>query len=358
MSSDRADDESARQWLAKEGFDLSALVRAQPEPEAAEFVLDLETYDLVLLAFSGGKDSLAMLLHLLELGYPKERIEVHHHCVDGREGSTLMDWPITEAYCEAVCKALGVRLTFSWREGGFEREMSRNGTATAPVWIPDGDGYRAIGGDGPAGTRRKFPQVSASLTTRWCSSYLKIDPMARYLCNDAKFLSKRTLVLTGERADESPARSKYREFEPHRSDTRNSRRNPRHVDVWRAVHKWNERRVWDLIAKWKVVAHPCYHLGAWSRCSCRACIFGNPDQWASLRAIAPAQFEQIAAYEAEFKVTIHRRRSVTERADAGSPYTFDQKWVELANSREFNHLVFTDPWQLPQGAFGDGCGPT
>lgn len=39
-------------------------------------------------------------------------------------------------------------------------------------------------------------------------------------------------------------------------------------------------------------------------------------------------------------------------------YPFDPKWVELANSREFNHPVFTDPWQMPQGAFGDGCGPT
>lgn len=357
MSSDRADDESARQWLAKEGFDLSALARALPESEPAEFVPDLASYHSVLIAFSGGKDSLALLLHLLDLGYPKERIEVHHHSVDGREGSTLMDWPITESYCAAVCKALGVRLTFSWRAGGMQREMLRAGTATAPVWIPDGDGYRSVGGNGPVGTRRKFPQVSADLSVRFCSSSLKIDVMDRYLRNDPKFLNKRTLVLTGERAEESKARANYKVFEAHRSDTRNSKRVPRHIDTWRAVHGWSEHRVWDLIAKWKICAHPAYFLG-WARCSCRGCIFGNHDQWASVRAIAPAQFEQIAAFEREFKVTIHRKLSVSERANLGTPYAFDPKWVKLANSREFNHPVFTDPWQLPQGAFGDGCGPT
>lgn len=51
------------------------------------------SYDVVIVAFSGGKDSLACLLHLLELGVPRSKIELWHHDVDGREGSTLMDWP-------------------------------------------------------------------------------------------------------------------------------------------------------------------------------------------------------------------------------------------------------------------------
>ncbi|MFI4926375.1 MAG: hypothetical protein ACHP7E_01645, partial [Burkholderiales bacterium] len=64
------------------------------------------------------------LLRLLELGVPRSRIECQHHLVDGREGSTLMDWPVTESYCTALCQALGVPLTFSWREGGIEREAA------------------------------------------------------------------------------------------------------------------------------------------------------------------------------------------------------------------------------------------
>lgn len=349
----------ARSWLEQEGFDLALLdLPTTAAGPAKEFVPDLDSYDNIVVAYSGGKDATALVLNLLDLGVPAEKIELHHNKVDGAEGSTLMDWPITEGFCIAVARALGVKLTFSWREGGFEREATRLAAPTAPVWIPDEfGGYRKVGGQGPLGTRLKFPQVSADLSVRYCSSALKIDTFARYLCNSERFLNKRTLVLTGERAQESRSRANYQEFEPHRCDTRNSKRVPRHIDTWRAVHKWSERRVWDIMKRWKLCAHPAYHLG-WSRCSCRQCIFGNADQWASVRAIAPEQFNKIAGYERVFKVTIHRKKSVVEQADAGTPYAFDPKWVEIANSREFTHPVFTDPWVLPLGAFGDGCGPT
>lgn len=81
-----------------------------------------------------------------------------------------MDWPVTESYCIAIAKAFGVQITFSWREHGFEGEMLRNGDPTGAVFIPDGEGHRRIGGTGPEGTRRKFPQVSADLGVRWCST--------------------------------------------------------------------------------------------------------------------------------------------------------------------------------------------
>jgi 3'-phosphoadenosine 5'-phosphosulfate sulfotransferase (PAPS reductase)/FAD synthetase len=181
--------------------------------------------------------------------------------------------------------------------------------------------------------------------------------MDAYLRNNDKFLNSRTLVITGERAEESTARAKYNVFEPHRSDTRNSKRVPRHIDTWRAVHGWSEQRIWDAISRWRLCAHPCYYIG-FSRCSCRPCIFGNKHQWATVRAIAPSQFEQIAAYERVFRVTIHRTKSVIELADAGAPYDCDPKWVQIANSHEFNEPVFMHPWVLPKGAFGEGCGPT
>jgi 3'-phosphoadenosine 5'-phosphosulfate sulfotransferase (PAPS reductase)/FAD synthetase len=189
---------------------------------------DLSSYSTIVVAFSGGKDSLACLLHLLESGVERDRIELWHHDVDGREGSELMDWRCTRSYCERVAEALGVRIFFSWKVGGFEREMLREGTATAPTRfeLPDGS-VAESGGRGKPGTRLKFPQKAADLSVRWCSAYLKIDVGASALRNQARFENTRTLVVSGERAEESSARAKYRGFEPDRADRRGSTAGPR-----------------------------------------------------------------------------------------------------------------------------------
>jgi 3'-phosphoadenosine 5'-phosphosulfate sulfotransferase (PAPS reductase)/FAD synthetase len=327
-------------------FDLPA----SPNPAP-----DLASYDQILVAFSGGADSLACVLMLREAGIPAERIHLHHHLVDGRE-SDMMDWPCTEGYCNAVARELGMDISYSWRVGGMEREMLRDGSPTAPVAIPSADGWIEIGGKGDAGTRRMFPQVSQSLTTRWCSSYLKIACMDAWLRNDPKFRSTRTLVITGERAQESSARAKYAMFEPHRADRRDGR-SARHVDHWRPVHGLLKEEVWALIERWKLLAHPAYYCG-FGRCSCRACIFGSKNQWATIRVMAPAQFERIALYEREFGVTIQRTESVMQQADLGTPYAIDPFWMEVANSREFTIPVKCDPWIRPSGASGEACGPS
>lgn len=69
----------------------------------------LEEYDRIIVAFSGGKDSMACVLHLLEKGIAPDRIHLHHHLVDGRE-STLIDWPCTEAYCNAIASAMRMQI--------------------------------------------------------------------------------------------------------------------------------------------------------------------------------------------------------------------------------------------------------
>jgi hypothetical protein len=51
---------------------------------------DLRSYDTIVVAFSGGKDSIGCLLSLIEAGAPPERIELHHHDVDG-QGEPFMD---------------------------------------------------------------------------------------------------------------------------------------------------------------------------------------------------------------------------------------------------------------------------
>ena len=75
---------------------------------------DLGAYRRFVVAFSGGKDSLAALLHLLSLGVPAHAIELHHHDVDGH-GPTFMDWPCTLGYVRAIADHLGIALSFAGR---------------------------------------------------------------------------------------------------------------------------------------------------------------------------------------------------------------------------------------------------
>jgi 3'-phosphoadenosine 5'-phosphosulfate sulfotransferase (PAPS reductase)/FAD synthetase len=339
------------------------------DTRAPDWAPDLSRYDRIVVAFSGGKDSLACLLRLFDLGVEPSRIELHHHDVDGREGSTLMDWPATRGYCRSVASAFGVRLFFPWKVGGFEREMSRRDERTAPIaWEePDGQGgvvVRQAGGDrGKRGTRQRFPQVSADLRVRWCSAYLKIDVCDRVLRRDPRFQEGRTLVVTGERAEESSARSRYEVFEAHRADARKGKRVRRHIDAWRAVHSWREEQVWEIIERYRVVPHPAYRLG-WGRVSCRACIFGSPDQWASLRVVDPDGFDAIASLEERWGSTIHRSRSVGASADKGAPYPMTvmcAATLEEAMDHGWDHDVILragEPWTPPAGAYADSTGPT
>lgn len=341
---------------------------AQPEAPSPirghSYEIDLNVYDRVIVAFSGGKDSVACLLHLLERGVQRSKIELHHHLVDGEDldgHEGLMDWPCTNDYCRKVAIAFGVRYSTSYRVGGFEAELDRIQQPTAPVSIPyEVDGKRVlVGGAGKPNTRLKFPQLSANLAQRWCSSVVKISVMDAWLRNDPQFLTGKTLVVTGERAEESKARSTYPVFEAHRADNRTGHRVVRFIDHWRPVHQWTEKQVWEVIERFALVVHPSYYLG-WARASCLPCVFGNKNQWSTIRFIAPEKFKRIALKEKGTGLTINRKFSIVEMADKGMPYpaASDPHWAKVGLSKIFDIPIFTENWVLPAGAYGDGCGPT
>ncbi len=326
---------------------------------------DLEFYDHILVAFSGGKDSLACLLYLLSSGIDKSKIELHHHDVDG-DGRTFMDWDVTRDYCRKVAEHFGLPIYFSYKAGGFEREMTRDNVPTASTTfeMPEEDGttgQRIVGGNGPAGTRQKFPQVSPDLSVRWCSAYLKIDVMDVAIRNQERFLNKRILVVTGERAEESASRARYKVFEPHRIDSRNGKRRQRHVDHWRPIHSWHEKAVWDIIKDFGIVPHVAYQLG-WSRLSCMTCIFGSPNQWATIQKYFPERFDAVANYEANFGVTIRRNESIRQTAAKGKPYAAiseNSHLLEVAKSKSWTLPIWVEPatWTIPAGAYGENAGP-
>ncbi len=329
----------------------------------------LKGYDYIIVAFSGGKDSMACVLNLLKLGVPVEKIELWHHLIDGNDPKDhLMDWEVTPDYCRKFAAALGIKIYFSWKHGGFKREMLRDKVLTAPVEfeVPEG-GTKVVGGKrGKLGYRMQFPQTSADLSCRWCSAYLKIDVAKMALNNQMRFRGKRTLFITGERAAESRSpdsgRALYPVFEPHAADLRDGQRYQRHIDHWRPVHKWSERQVWNIIKKNGIVPHPCYRM-AWGRLSCATCIFGNHNQWASYNFLKPDRVTAIINYEKRFGKTINRTASVEMMLETGKVYKATRDNTnparQLWDSPEYTGEILIDPkdWKLPAGAFGESAGP-
>jgi len=356
--------------------------RQFPRPETAEAddvrLLPLHAYDHIVVSFSGGKDSVACVLYLLELGVPASRIELWHQCVDGRPevDERLFDWPSTESYCQAFADAFGMRLLFQWKDGGFITEMTKLDRATAPSSFQTLDGrILTTGGEGKPGTRLAFPAMAADLQTRWCSAYLKIDVAKKVFTNDPRFADAKTLIVTGERREESGNRSRYAEATDYSSTRR------RTVHQWRAVLPWFEEDVWEIMARYRVRPHPAYYLG-WSRVSCLPCIFGDPHQWATIREVAPQLFARLARLEDKFYVAartvanhpfahdpnyngwLRRGESLPETAARGTSYIQAgmEPMLKLAFAehlpRGYARVRDDETWELPPGAYKHSGGPT
>ena len=323
---------------------------------------NLHDYDRYVVSFSGGKDSTACLLYLLDNGVPKERIELWHQEIDGR-GPSLFDWEVTPDYCRKLGLAFGVPVLFQWKEGGFLREMLRDNSLTAPVSfeMPDGTVGSSGGTGGKPSTRRRFPQPSPDLQVRWCSAYLKIDVCAAALRHDPRFRNSRTLVLSGERGEESPQRARYAILEPDKADLRNGKKDFRIIDRFRPIRDWKERQVWDILEKHRVRPHPCYSMG-FGRCSCKFCVFGNRDQFASAACVSRQKAERLVAFEKEFGYTMNRTTDLATLISKGKPYdAITDELARLATRYEYDRTVLIpedETWQLPAGAFRKCGGPS
>jgi len=318
-------------------------------------IKELSYYDKIIVSYSGGKDSTALVLNLLEKGADPAKMELWHQSIDGR-GDTcrnFFDWPSTDGYVRNVANHLNIPLSYQWREYGFYGELYRNNSRTNDVRFERNgiSGHFPSSEYGQESTRLKWPAKTASLTTRWCSAYLKIDVAARALANMPDLKDKRILFVTGERREESVARSKYNESELHRTNSKS-----RLVHHWRMIIDWPERRVWDLMEKHGITPHPAYYLG-FPRLSCRSCIFYSKDHWATLNQVSPEVISMIRETEEDLNFTLDNKFTIKELSQMGNSLLIPEnhKYIKLATS-DFNSIITTNNWQLPAGAFGNGGG--
>lgn len=194
-------------------------------------------------AFSGGKDSTALLLWLREQG-------IEHTAVFCDTG---WEHPLTYAYIEEINqRVLEGRLV----------------TVRNPRWT---DGMRSL-----VATRGRVPSVRA----RFCTQELKVFPMRDYL----RGLDDDTVTYQGIRAEESPARAAMpsREW----SDT---------YDGWieRPLLRWSVADVFAIIARHGLEANPLYRLGI-KRVGCFPCIMTRHSELRRLTAMLPEVWDRIA----------------------------------------------------------------
>jgi len=196
----------------------------------------------VLVCISGGKDSTATALHLLEHGY-------QIRCVfadTGWEDDRTYEY-VRETLPDIVGDIVWVRATIDLPpelETLAAHYEDRLGFYSAMVRL--------------CIKKRIFP----SRNIRWCTRELKVRPMLEYM---QTMDDPPDVRAVGIRADESRARANLPAFE---WDA------PFKCDVWRPILDWTFDDVIAIHQRWKIKPNPKYLSGA-TRVGCWPCVFAK-----------------------------------------------------------------------------------
>jgi 3'-phosphoadenosine 5'-phosphosulfate sulfotransferase (PAPS reductase)/FAD synthetase len=220
----------------------------------------------MVISFSGGKDSSAMLSYLCEL-YP----DIPKHVVwadTGFEHDGLAKWN------DEIAKK-------------FNLIIHR-------VSNPNKDFFLMVR------KRKKFPSPSC----RQCTSNHKVGPIETWVRQNVK--TKNIIMCSGLRAEESVAREK---LQPLKLDTQmtNSKRT---VHDFLPIHHWTEGQVKDFLKSSGIPLHDCYNY--LSRLSCQVCIFNKKRELKAIKANNPEAFEKICELEGEIGFTFKPNGKLTE----------------------------------------------
>lgn len=315
-------------------------------------LLPLEEYDLIVVLISGGKDSVACYLKLLELGVPKEKIEFWHHDIDGGHPSRRMDWKCTQNYVKALADAEGIKLRVSYRVNGFFGELYRIGASEPIEWIdPDTGEVKQCKLSSnylkckelkeqateemeellkQYGYRMKFPAKTGDLSRRWCSAYLKICVADTVVSN---------LDRLGELEEIGGKRHKF----PAKGGTHSGR--------W--CIDYSEKDVWELLKRHHINPHPCYRIG-WNRCSCMMCIFSTPRLFAGVKELFPDDYAALRHDEEVLGFTLDNKKNLDEFiSDTKSCVCWkDKAAIHSILTGEFTtDDIYINDWNYPVGAF-------
>lgn len=203
-------------------------------------MINLDSYDVVLVNSSGGKDSQAMLDFVAThdtLVNPAKVVVVH--CDLGRA-----EWAGTRELAQRQAEEYGFRFEVVSREQDLLDQVEQRG---------------------------KWP----SSTARYCTSDHKraqVYKLLTKLTTEVRAANggrrARILNCLGLRAEESPARS----AKPALAFDKMASNGRRDVTTWLPIHDWSEAQVWERIRASGIPHHRAYDLGM-KRLSCCFCIF-------------------------------------------------------------------------------------
>ena len=261
---------------------------------------DGASIDRFVVGFSGGKDSLAAALLCRELG-PTTLL----HADTGWEHPGHLD------YIEAAASSLELDLVIVQSKHGGMADIVRR--------------------------KKMFP----TRTRRFCTSELKIKPIAGYLRDQ----DDEVVSVVGVRADESTARAKLPEWSEFKEAD---------VWTWRPMLKWSLEDVLGKIRASGIPLHPHYHDGA-SRVGCYPCIYARKAEIAALPDIRVAE---IAELEASVQADADGVRAFFQVADplsrdTGTSFVPIGRVVEWARtSRGGRDMLLPFPEEAPCVAWG------
>lgn len=185
----------------------------------------------LVVNFSGGKDSCAMLAYLCD-HYP----EIKKHVVFADTG---WEHPDAEEWSREIVKVFF----------GLPLHVVRNPNKTFLTMVE---------------RRGMFP----GMQQRQCTSDLKRGPIQTWIRNNITGKKYRPVIVNcmGLRSEESPARKKRAKLS--KSNMSNSKR---HVYDWLPIKDWTEVQVLAYLAAKGIPLHPVYKY--LRRFSCRVCIY-------------------------------------------------------------------------------------
>lgn len=212
----------------------------------------------LVINFSGGKDSSAMLSYLCE-NYP----DVKKHVVFADTG---WEHPDAEEWSRSIVAMFGLQL-----------HVVRNPNKTFLTMVE---------------RRGKFP----GMQQRQCTSDLKRDPINSWIRKNVK--DPVVINCMGLRSEESSNRKKKKKL------TRNKRESNtmRTLWDWLPIKDWTENQVVEYLTSKKIPLHPVYKY--LRRFSCRVCIYMSQHDLQQVQKHDPEAIAIIERIEKEIGFTM------------------------------------------------------